>query len=137
MPELEERHNALMAGDFETLAKLPIILIIINNKDAIEYISSSKELLNVYLKLVKQYKSLGISFIFSDIDDSPVGYSGPELLKRFKEQKKGIITSKLSEFKFCEIPSVAIRANKTVNTGDVFMLDGSEISRIKLAKEEK
>lgn len=137
MPELEERHNALMAGDFETLTKLPVILIIINNKDAIEYISSSKELLNVYLKLVKQYKSLGISFIFSDIDDSPVGYSGPELLKRFKEQKKGIITSKLSEFKFCEIPSVAIRANKTVNTGDVFMLDGSEISRIKLAKEEK
>ena len=136
LPELEERHEMLLSGEFEELSKLPLIIIIINNKDAIEYISSSKEILNTYLRVVKRYKSLRISFIFSDIEDSSVGYSAPELLKRLKENKKGIITSKLSEFKFCEIPSVAIRANKTVNAGDVFILDGSDVSRIKMAEEE-
>lgn len=135
MPDLEERHSLQMDGDFDKLAKCPQIIILVNNKDAVEYISTTKELLEVYNRITKQFKSLGVSFIFSDIDDMSVGYSGPELLKRFKETKKGIITSNLQEFKFCDLPSNVVRNNKTVNVGDVFLLDGSEVSRIKLAEE--
>ena len=43
----------------------------------------------------------------------------------------------MQEFKFCDLPSNAIRNNKTVNVGDVFMLDGSDVTRIKLAEEGK
>lgn len=136
LPDLEYRYDLLMNGELEKLAKFPLIILFINNKDAIDYIAGTKELLNCYMKIVKNYKSLGVSFIFSDIDDIVVGYNGNDLLKRFKELKKAIITSNLAEFKFCDIPSTAIRNNKEANAGDSFLLDGSDIIRIKIAKEE-
>ena len=97
--------------------------------------ASTKEILDIYTRMVKQFKALGVAFIFSDIEDIAVSYSGPELLKRFKDSKKAIITSNLQEFKFCDLPSSAVRNNKTVNVGDVFLLDGSDVARIKLAEE--
>lgn len=135
MPELEKRHQLLMDGELDQLAKCAQIIILINNKDAVEYMSSTKEIFEIYTRMVKQFKSLGIAFIFSDIEDVAVGYSGPELLKKFKDSKKAIITSNLQEFKFCDLPSTAVRNNKTVNVGDVFLLDGSNVTRIKLAEE--
>lgn len=135
MPELEKRRQLLMDGELDQLAKCAQIIILINNKDAVEYMSSTKEILEIYTRMVKQFKSLGIAFIFTDIEDVAVGYSGPELLKKFKDSKKAIITSNLQEFKFCDLPSTAVRNNKTVNIGDVFLLDGSDVTRIKLAEE--
>lgn len=135
MPELEKRHQLLMDGELDQLAKCTQIIVLINNKDAVEYMSSTKEILEIYTKMVKQFKPLGIAFIFSDIEDVAVSYNGPELLKRFKDSKKAIITSNLQEFKFCDLPSTAVRNNKTVNVGDVFLLDGSDVTRIKLAEE--
>ncbi len=135
MPEMEKRHEMLMNGDMGELSKCAQILILINNRDALEYISSTKEILELYSRMVKQFKSLGIAFVFSDVEDATVSYSGPELLKKFKESKKAIVVSSLQEFKFCDLPSNAVRSNKTVNPGDVFLMDGSEITRIKLAEE--
>lgn len=135
MPELKKRHQLLMDGELDQLTKCAQIIILINNKDAVEYMSSTKEILEIYTRMVKQFKSLGIAFIFTDVEDAAVGYSGPELLKKFKDSKKAIITSNLQEFKFCDIPSTAVRNNKTVNVGDVFLLDGSDVTRIKLAEE--
>lgn len=136
MPELEYRYHLLMNGESDKLSKFPQIIILVNNKDAVDYISSTKELWNSYMKIVKNYKSLGVSFIFSDIDDAVVGYNGNELLKRFKELKKGIITSNIRDFKFCEISSNVVRNHREVNAGDCFLLDGSEVIRIKIVKEE-
>ena len=135
MPDLEERHNLLMSVEVEHLAKCPEIIILINNKDAIEYISTTKQILELYSRMTKQFKALGVAFIFSDVEDAAVGYNGPELLKRFKESKKAIITGSLQEFKFCDLPSTAVRNNKSVNVGDCFVLNGSDVTRIKLAEE--
>lgn len=136
MPNLEERHKLLMAGEIEQLTRFPQIIILVNSKDGLEYISQTKQVLEIYNRLTKQFKALGVAFVFSDVDDAAVGYNGPELLKRFKESKKAIITSSLQEFKFCDIPSAAIRSNKTMNVGDCFLMNGSDVSRIKLAEED-
>ena len=135
IPELEKRHQLLLDGDFNQFTKCAQIIILVNSKDTVEYMSSTKEILELYTRILKQYKSLGIAFIFSDIEDAAVAYSGPELLRRFKESKKAIITSNLQDFKFCDLPTNAARNNKTVNMGDVFLLDGSDVTRIKLAEE--
>lgn len=135
IPELEERHNLLMSGEVDQLTRRPEIIILINNKDALEYISTTKQILEMYTRMTKQFKALGIAFIFSDVEDAAVGYNGPELLKRFKESKRAIITGSLQEFKFCDLPSTAVRNNKTVNVGDCFVLNGSDVTRIKLAEE--
>ena len=82
---------------------------------------------------MKKYKSLGICFVYSDIEDAPVAFGAPELLKRFKENKKTFVTtSNLKEFKFCEVPSGYARTSKPLKGGDAYWLNGAAIQRIKL-----
>lgn len=133
--DVEMRYELMMNGDTDSLEHLAYNIFVINNRDVIDFLSSTKGVYEIYNKIVKQYKSLGVAFIYTDVEDTSVSYSGPDLLKRFKESKKAIITSELQEFKFCDLPSSAVRNNKNVNVGDVFLMDGSDISRIKMIEE--
>lgn len=131
--ELERRYEKLINEGIEALKGLPLYLVVINSKEAIEYISSTKNILEMYKNLVKKYKSLGICFVYSDIENIPVAYGAPELLKRFKENKKVFITiSNLKEFKFCELPANSVRTSKQLKSGDAYWLNGSTIQRVKL-----
>ena len=134
-PQLERRYSLLVDGDTDELAKQEQIIVLINNRDTIEYLSENRELYDRYLRMIKQFKSLGIAFVFSDIEDVSVGYGSPELLRRLRDVKKVIITSGLQEYRFSDLPQGAARSFKTVNSGDCFFLRGTEISRIKLIKE--
>lgn len=136
LPELESRRDLMTDGETDALAKCPLILVIINNKDAIEYISASKELMEMYTNISKRYRGLGVACVFSDIEDAAVSYSGPELLKRFKESKKAIITSSIKDFKFCDLPASHVRGFKSAKETDAFVLDGSDMARIKLVEGE-
>jgi len=131
--ELEKRYQLMINDREEELYKLPMYLIVVNAREAIEYVSAAKSILEGYNKIVKQYKTLGVCFVFSDIDDVPVAYGGPELMKRFKENKKALITTvSLKEFKFCEIPANVVRASKALKSGDAYWLNGANVQRIKM-----
>ncbi len=132
MPELEERYEKLMDGEQNVMAKQSLYLIVINNKDAIEYISGNRELLEMYKQIVKRYKSMGVAFLFTDIDDVTAGYNSPELLRSLKDRKKAVIVNKIEEVKFFEIPSSFARANKSANASDAYIINESDIGRIKL-----
>lgn len=137
MEELEHRYEVLVREGMEALAGLPMQLVIVNNREAVDYISTTKNVLEMYNRIMKQYKSLGIFFIFSDIEDTPVGYSGTELMKRFKENKKAfIMTPSLKEFKFCEVPANVVRTIKELNSGDAYLLNGTTVQRVKLLEAE-
>lgn len=131
--ELEHRYEILVNEGMEALAKQPMYLVVVNSRDAVEYISTNKSVLEIYSRIMKQYKSLGVCFVYSDMEDAAVGYSGPELMKRFKENKKALITTPvLKEFKFCEIPSNVTRNIKELKEGDAYLLNGTTVQRIKL-----
>lgn len=134
-PELERRYEVLMEEGLEGIQGYPLYMILINNRDVVEYMSTTKELMIEYNKILKQFKSLGIVFIFSDIEDAAVAYGAPELLKKFKENRKAIVTSNLNEFKFCDIPSNIVRNSKVLGHGDAYLMNGTDISRIKLIEE--
>ena len=131
--KLTERYEKLAVQETGTFKKMPLYFVVVNSKEAIEYISANKNILEKYNKIVKQYKSLGVCFVYSDLEDAVVPYGAPELMKRLKENKKALITTqKLKEFKFCEIPSAILRNMKTLKQGDIYLLDGSEVNRIKM-----
>lgn len=134
--ELENRYEVLMEKGMEEIKDDPLNIVLVNNREVIEYMSATKEVMEQYNKMLKQYKALGIVFIFADIEDATVPYAAPELLKKIKESRKGIITSNLKDFKFCDIPSNIIRNSKRLGKGDVYLMDGSEIIRMKLIEEE-
>jgi len=130
--ELEERHKTLMEDGLEGLEKYPLILVIINNNDVIEYISKTDDLKKIYESMNKQYKSLKTTIIFSNIDDVAINYNSPELFKRFKESQNAIVTCNIKELKFYEIPTNIIRESRPLGHNDAYLLNGNDnISRIK------
>lgn len=131
--KLEERYNSLLKNESGEKIKMPLQMVVINCKEALEYISSNKQILEKYNKLVKQYKALGICFVYSDIEDITVPYGAPDILKRQKENKKAFITTpKLKDFKFCELQSTVVRHMKPLEFGDAYWLYGTDIARIKI-----
>lgn len=135
--DMEHRYEMLVKEGMEALSGQPMYLVIVNSKEAIEYISSTKSVLEAYNKIVKQYKALGICFVYADIEDAPVAYNGPELMKRFKDNKKAfIMTPSLKEFKFCDIPSSVIRTSRELKNGDAYLLNGTVVQRVKLVEAE-
>lgn len=131
--ELETRYEILMAGETAVLEKCEQIVVIVDNNAAIEYISQNKELYKQYSKIIKDFGPVGISFWFTNIENASVAYGAPELLKKLKDNKR-LITGSLQDFKFCDIPMNAARNNRLVNAGDVFLVDESEITRLKLTE---
>ena len=133
---ISERYSLLVNDKMNELKALPLVLIIVNNNDAIDFVSSTKDLMDKYRKASKQMKALKIAFIYSDIDNVNVSFGAPEILKKLKETKNSIMTDDLMDIQFYDIPPNIVRMHKKLQSGDAFfMLDG-EIKRMKLIEEE-
>ena len=134
--ELEKRYEMVIESGFESLYEKPYILVIINNIDAVDYISKSKKLMEKYNLYITKYKSMKFTFLLTGIEDANFGYSSPELYKKIKEMKNSFIFSNLSEHKVFDIPMGFIRQNKKpLDITQGYYLHESEIQKIKFVKE--
>ena len=133
--EMRDRQEILKTEGPEGLARMPMLLYLFQDETAVEVISDSKEQSSLYQSITKMSRMLKIVFIFTNIRNETVGYNSPAILKRLKENRRAFLTDKLSDQKFYEIPLSAVRALGEFETGDVYSLNGSEIRRIKMAKE--
>lgn len=137
MGELEDRYNTVLEDGLETLERLPLIVILINNFSAIEFISGSKELMSMYNTIVSKYKAMKIMMIFGGIGDENIGYSSPELLKKIKENKHAVIFSNAADHKVFDIPMPFIRQNKKpIDATQAYYLKENETVKIRFAKGE-
>lgn len=134
--EAEERMNAVMEDGIEVLESKPLIVVLINNTNAYEFVSNSKELMSMYTNLVNKYKAMKIMFIFGGINDENIGYSSCDLLKKIKENKHAFIFSNVAEHKVFDIPSAFIRQNKKgIDKTQGYYLKENEIVKIRFVKE--
>lgn len=133
---ISERYSLLVNDKMDELKALPLILIIINNNDAIDFVSSTKDLMDKYRKASKQMKALKIAFIYSDIDNANVSFGAPEILKKLKETKNSIMIDNLKDIQFYDIQPNIVRMHKKLQNGDAFFMIDGEIKRIKIIEEE-
>lgn len=134
--QLEQRYEDVVANGFGVLEKYNLIMLIINNKDAFGYISDERNLMRAYESFVDKLKAMKIFIILSGIEDKPIGYSSPDMLKKIKDDKHMLVFTNASEHKILDIPIAFIRQNKKpLDSTQAFYINESEISRIKFAKE--
>ena len=135
--ELEERMNDVMEDGLEVLKTKPLIMLVINNNNAYEFISNSKEIMSMYTNIVTKYKAMKVMIVFGGISDENIGYSSCDLLKKIKENKHAFIFSNLVEHKVFDIPAQFIRQNKkSPDPTQGYYLKESEIVKLRFAKEE-
>lgn len=134
--ELENRFDIIKDSGIEGIKGKDIIILVINNTDVINFISSNKTINDLYSKIINQYKSLGCFVLFSCIDDSGVQYSAPELIKKMRDRRKAIITTtNPRDIKYYDLSLAMIRELKSLKRGEYFALNGNDIERIKLIEE--
>lgn len=135
--QLEERYSEVLEEGLEVLDNKPLLFVLINNTNAIEYISTSKELMSMYTSIVTKYKAMKVMLVFGGINDEAIGYSSGDLLKKLKENKNAMIFTNLAEHKVFDIPAAFIRANKKpIDASQGYYLRETEIVKIRFAKEE-
>ena len=135
--ELEKRYAEVLEEGVEILRKKTLLFILINNTSAIEYISTSKDLMAMYNAIITKYKAMKVMIVFGGINDESIGYSSGELLKKIKENKNAVIFTNLADHKVFDIPAAFIRQNKKpIDSTQGYYLKGSEIVKIRFAKEE-
>lgn len=135
LEELEQRQNIMKENGVEAISELPLLLYVFHSDDVLEFISDSKELSNQYQKITKLAKNLNVMFIFSNIEDGSVGYNSSALLKKLKENKRAIIGHKLDSLKMFDIPISTVRAMKAHVNGDVYLMNGNDIQRIRMVEK--
>ncbi|HHW47056.1 MAG TPA: type VII secretion protein EssC [Clostridiaceae bacterium] len=135
--ELEGRQEYLLENrgvktEKELLDKYPFILLIIENDGFISEMSRNKEAYAKFIKIIKQYKGLKVCVIFSNIENSNVAYSAPDILKQIKENKKAIIFDDVANIKFFDVNIKYQKAfAKPITLGDGYLYIGGEMEKIK------
>ena len=135
--KLEERYCNVMENGIDILENEPLIMMIINSIDAINYISETKEILAIYNAIMSKYKAMKVMIIFGNIEDAPIGYSSSDILKKIKECKNAMIFSNVSEHKVYDIPISFIKQNKrAIDDYQAYYLKEDEIVKVRFNKEE-
>lgn len=124
--EMARRYDILVQESLEALEQYPLLVVVFNNRAVIDFISSNRDVLEKYKRIVKQAKSLKILFLFSELDAGSVPFGAPELMKSLKTLKNAIITDNLKEVQLFDLPPAVVRNSKALQQKDVFcLLDGS------------
>ena len=131
--DLNDELHAL-SGSGDDIEKKTHILII-NNPDVMDTISSNKELLASYKNIVTKYRTVGLSILFGNYENNTVAYSAPEILKTLKESRHFLFFDDLSNMKIIDIPVAKVREyKKPISVGDAYYIKNNEIFKIKTVK---
>lgn len=130
--ELEYRSEKVAENGMEILKNEPLIVIINNNRDAMNSLGANKEVMNKYKKITSQFKNLKVCIIFNDVENSQVGFTASELLKSLKEGNNGFIFDDVGDNKFFDLPiNISRNYKKPLSLGDAYWIDSGEFKKLK------
>ena len=121
----------------ENKEEFTMSIVILNSKEAIEYISTTKPVLDKFKEITETYKNYGVLFIYSMVENSRLSYSAPELLKRIKDNRKVLLLDNINKVKLFEMPINQIRAfSKEILADEGYWINGGEVEKVKLLSRE-
>ena len=130
---LEERYDKLTCGDLHSLENEPLIVLLINNRDALRYISENMELYEMYQEITGRYKNVNICAIIVDYANVNVNYSSPNIVRDARDAAHFLFLDNLSAMKIIDFPLSIIRTyKKRIMRDEAFYISGEEIIKIKL-----
>ena len=133
----QERAAMVRQEGTAALHDLPLEVVIINTKEAINAISSDNATMKLFEELKDQYKLMKILLIFGNLDNKTVSFSAPALLRQLRESRQAIQFENLSTGRMYDIDGMTVRENRfTLSKDDAFRIDDGLISHIKIVTPE-
>jgi len=129
--ELKKRYDAIVSGDEDVLEKSELLILILDNSDALQAISNDSAAVAAYKNIVGKYKNMNVC-ILAVVDNSPISYSSPELLKTIRDQRHVLFFDDLSTLKLFDMPLPIVRNfKKAIEVGDCFYIRETGCVKIK------
>jgi S-DNA-T family DNA segregation ATPase FtsK/SpoIIIE len=129
--ELKKRYDALVAGDEQILDRTELLVLLLDNQDAIQAISSDSKTVAAYKNIIGKYKNMNVC-ILAVVDNAPVSYNSPEILKNIRDQRHLMFFDDLGNLKLFDMPFPVVRNfKKPIEKGDSYYIKETECTKLK------
>lgn len=137
--ELKRRKSILREDGIAFLEHEPLIICAVENQTVFDNGTLSKQTVEVYKRIVSNYKQLKVLFIFTNIPNVNIAYGAADMLKQMKEINNLFIMEDLANVKLVDFSAAVLRQNKKpIELGDSYRIfaDGT-ISKIRTVKSDE
>lgn len=129
------RYQEVIAGNIDVLTNAPVLVLMINNLDAIEAISNNSTLMAKYNNIISKYKNMNVCVILGAVENANIPYSAPEILKKAKDERKLLFFDDLDNLKLFDLPYSATKKHKkALELGDCYFVKGNDCVKLKTPK---
>lgn len=120
---LKLRYDALASGDDTVVDQTELLILLLDTADAINAICADKDALAAYKNIIGRYKSLNGCIVFSALDNAPISYSAPEMIKNIRDSRHVLFFDDMSNMKLLDVPLSITRAfRKPIELGDCYYM---------------
>ena len=129
---LKERYEEMLKGNIDVLSESPLLVFLLKGTDAIEAIQTNGDALTAYRNIIGRYRNLNVCILLM-VENQPIPFGAPEILKTVKEKKHLFFFDDLSILKIFDLPLSELRAyKKPLAQGDGFYIKENEVVKIKI-----
>ena len=129
--QLKERYDALVSGDENVLENAELLMLVIENQDALSAICNDLDGQAAYQNITGRYKNMKVCMIVF-MENAPVTYMSPQILKDIRDQRKFMYFDDVSNMKILDIPlSVNRMFKKPIELGDGYFIRDNEYVKLK------
>lgn len=130
-----ERQTLVKAEGSSAIADAPLMVYILNAKDAITAIAGNREAKDAFADMAMNGRRTKILFIFGEIENRAISYSASDILKHIKESKQALVFENLGVVKCFDVPASVVRAN-TIRLGpeDAYLFEEDVMRRVHLVQ---
>lgn len=132
---VRERYETYAQGDFETVAKSPLLVLVINQMDLVRSLSEDPNQLDTMKKLISRYRNMNIWIVISCLENRVINYQAPELLRVLRDEANYLYFDHLRDLKICDLPLKTMRQFAAVSGDEeAFHIHGKVVHKLKTVK---
>ena len=129
---LKARYDSLANGTTTDVSDEKLIVLVLNNPDAVELISTDTTALNMFKNITGKYKNMKVCVIVGNVDNVNISYTAPEILKKVRESKHVMFFDDMANMKIFDIPLAVMRNyKKPIELGDAYYIKDNEYHKVK------
>lgn len=131
--QLKERYDALVAGNENALNDAQLLMLVIDNQDALLAICNNPEALAAYKNIMGRYKNMKVSMVVF-VDNASIPYSAPEIMKNIRDQRNFMYFDDMINMKIFDVTlAMSRKFKKPIEMGDGYYIKDNECVKLKTA----
>ena len=129
--QLKQRYDALVEGNEQVLSDGPLLMLVLNNADAISAICTDTQALAAYKNILGRYKNMKVC-ILAYVDNASIAYASPEMLKNARDQRHFLFFEDMASMKLFDVPLAMMRNfKKPIEEGDGYYIRENSCTKLK------